>query len=83
MMTPPRNLPYADEEIGGRFVAVALAILRKMADCKEIKFPLSGEFLRLFGHPKYELAAALADRRVLHRLSLRTGVPDVSCAHAC
>ena len=65
VMTAPRNLPYESEEVRNRFIAVALAVIRKMADCKTKKYPLSGDFLRLLGLPKYDKAAAAADKRVL------------------
>ena len=68
VMTAPRNLPYESEEVRNRFMAVALAVIRKMADCKTKKYPLSGDFLRLLGLPKYDKAAEAADKKVLDHL---------------
>ena len=77
VMTPPRNLPYENEEVRGRFVAVALAVIRKMADSKK-NYPLSAEFLRLLG-PAYEEKAVVAENRVLQHLQAAVRpVDDVS-----
>ena len=47
-------------------MAVALAVIRKMADSKK-NYPLSAEFLRLLG-PAYEKKAVVAENKVLRHL---------------